>query len=174
MTPPKGVIDQIHQILSKFFWGNYSGVKGKHWVAWSDMCYPKREGGIDFRSLVDISHALFAKGASQIWKKMMRIRDEVEHEIWWQQKKGTASLWMDNWTKQGALYFTEPQGLNEEVEVKEMILNEQWNTSRLRQLKSEDMVKCILDNINPRMKGEDKHGGWATHKENSLLNQHFK
>ncbi|XP_049388499.1 uncharacterized protein LOC125852859 [Solanum stenotomum] len=87
---------------------------------------------------------------------MMRIRDEVEHEIWWQQKEGTASFWMDNWTKQGALYFTEPQGLNEEVEVKEMILNEQWNTSRLRQLIFEDMVKCIMDNINPRMKGEDK------------------
>jgi len=24
------------------------------------------------------------RGASQIWKKMMKVKEEVEHEIWWQ------------------------------------------------------------------------------------------
>uniref|UniRef100_M1BXK5 RNase H family protein n=1 Tax=Solanum tuberosum TaxID=4113 RepID=M1BXK5_SOLTU len=87
---------------------------------------------------------------------MMRIREEVEHEIWWQQKGGTASFWMDNWTKLGALYFIEPQGLNEEVEVKDMIQNEEWDIPRLRQMISEDMVNYIVENINPIMEGDDK------------------
>ncbi|WMV31014.1 hypothetical protein MTR67_024399 [Solanum verrucosum] len=46
MNPPKKIIAQLHQIFAKFFWGNTCNIKGKHWVAWSDMCYPKAEGGL--------------------------------------------------------------------------------------------------------------------------------
>ncbi|KAH0757927.1 hypothetical protein KY290_021420 [Solanum tuberosum] len=63
---------------------------------------------------------------------------------------------MDNWTKLGALYFIEPQGLDEEVKVKEMIQNAEWNIPRLRQIISEDMVEYIVVNINPVMEGVDK------------------
>ncbi|XP_059302291.1 uncharacterized protein LOC132054265 [Lycium ferocissimum] len=40
---------------------NTTGIKGKHWVAWEKMCLPKEEGGLAFRSLHDISKALFPK-----------------------------------------------------------------------------------------------------------------
>ncbi|KAH0681225.1 hypothetical protein KY284_022310 [Solanum tuberosum] len=63
---------------------------------------------------------------------------------------------MDNWTKLRALYFIEPQGLDEEVEVKEMIQNAEWNIPRLRQIISEDMVEYIVEKINPVMEGVDK------------------
>ncbi|KAG5575937.1 hypothetical protein H5410_056071 [Solanum commersonii] len=178
--------------FAKFFWGNYAGVRGKHWVAWSEMCYPKKEGGIGFRTLFDTSSTLFAKlwsifrtqkslwstfmwnkyckthhlilaynrGTSQAWRNMVRVREDVEHEIWWQQKEGTTSFWMDNWTKQGALYYIEPQRVDEEVEVKEMILNGQWNIARLRQLLSHDMVDCILENISLTMNTDDQDKAW--------------
>ncbi|KAG5602383.1 hypothetical protein H5410_033753 [Solanum commersonii] len=43
-------------------------------------------------------------------------------------------------------------GLNkEEVEVKEMIQNRQWDIARLSQLLSHDMVSCILKDISPNM-----------------------
>lgn len=33
----------------------------KYWVAWEEMCYPKDEGGLGFRSLFEIRKALQAK-----------------------------------------------------------------------------------------------------------------
>jgi len=132
MNPPKKVIEQIHQILPKFFWGNIRGIKGKHWVAWKDLCFLKEEGGIGFRSLHDINKAMFAKlwwnfrvstnslwetymwnkyckkmhpllvkssGASHVWRKMISMREEVEHDIWWQLKVGNSSFLFDNWTR---------------------------------------------------------------------------
>lgn len=140
MNPPKIIIAQLHQIFAKKNWGSTGSLKGKHWIAWEDMCFPKDEGGLGFRSLHDVNLALFAKlwwkfrtstsslwcsyignkyckrlhhvvvrstGASHVWRKMLSIREEVEHEIWWQLKAGNSSFWFDNWTKQGALYFTE-------------------------------------------------------------------
>lgn len=61
MNPLKGVIDQIHKIMEKFFGGRTGGLKGKHWIAWDSLCLPKEEGGIRFRSLHYVTDALFAK-----------------------------------------------------------------------------------------------------------------
>lgn len=38
---------------------------------------------------------------------MTDIREEVEHNIWWQLKGGNLIFWYDNWTKQGAVYYIE-------------------------------------------------------------------
>lgn len=35
--------------------------KSKHWVAGDKICFPKEEGGVEFRDLFDISKAMFAK-----------------------------------------------------------------------------------------------------------------
>ncbi|KAG5630121.1 hypothetical protein H5410_001838 [Solanum commersonii] len=125
--------------VCKVFLGSTGSLKRKHWVAWEDMCIPKEEEGLGFRSLHAVNNALFAKlwwnfrtstslwsnymgnkyckkrhptvsrsvGASHVWKKMVAIREEVEHEIWWQLKAGTSSFWFYNWTKQGALFYIE-------------------------------------------------------------------
>ncbi|XP_060182292.1 uncharacterized protein LOC132611952 [Lycium barbarum] len=34
-----------------------------------------------------------AKGAFPIWRKLVIVRELVEHQIWWQVKKGDSSLW---------------------------------------------------------------------------------
>lgn len=61
-------------------------------------------------------------GSSHVWNKMLEMRKEVEREIWWQLKSGISSFWYDNWTKQGALYFTEGETTGEEeIEVKPFI-----------------------------------------------------
>lgn len=41
-------------------------------------------------------------GASHVWRKMIKIREEIEHNIWWQIKSENESFWFDNWTKLGA------------------------------------------------------------------------
>ncbi|KAH0696182.1 hypothetical protein KY289_013664 [Solanum tuberosum] len=123
---------------------------------WNQACKRKTLGCM----VGDVLSKEGMRGASHAWRNMLRVREDVEHEIWWQQKEGTASFWMDNWTKQGALYYIEPQGVYEEMEVKEMILNGQWNIARLRQLLSHDMVDCILENISPTMNMDDQDKAW--------------
>lgn len=61
MNPPVRVINHLHRIFAKFLWANTIGAKNKHWVAWDKMCYPIKEGGLGWRSLHDVSKALFAK-----------------------------------------------------------------------------------------------------------------
>ncbi|XP_075101679.1 uncharacterized protein LOC142177113 [Nicotiana tabacum] len=34
----------------------------------------------------------------------LQMRDEVEHQVWWQLKNGNSYFWYDNWTGLGALY----------------------------------------------------------------------
>lgn len=43
------------------------------------------------------------KSGSMIWKKMVSIREEVEHKIWLQLKASNSNFWFDNWIKQGAV-----------------------------------------------------------------------
>ncbi|KAK6788076.1 hypothetical protein RDI58_016601 [Solanum bulbocastanum] len=88
--------------------------------------------------------------ASHVWKKMEAMREEVEHEIWWQLKAGTSSFWFDNWTKQGAFYYTEGESAwDEEIEVKEFIEEGSWNRRKLRDCLSEEMTEPIVNNILP-------------------------
>ncbi|KAG5595538.1 hypothetical protein H5410_036770 [Solanum commersonii] len=74
MNPPKRVIDQIHQIFANFFPGSLVCLKGKHWVAWENMCISKEEGGLGFRSLHEVNNALFEK-------------------LWWNFRVFVSSLW---------------------------------------------------------------------------------
>ncbi|XP_019223710.1 PREDICTED: uncharacterized protein LOC109205453 [Nicotiana attenuata] len=108
----------------------------KHWASWGTLCLPKYEGGLGFRSMHDISKALFVKlwwnfratdslwsafmrtkycmkinevivpwrRGSHMWRKMLQMRDEVEHQIWWQLKSGNSWFLFDNWTGLGRLY----------------------------------------------------------------------
>lgn len=56
--------------MAKFFWSKTVGLKGKHWIAWEDLCRSKDEGGVGLRSLHSIVDALFAK----LWWKFRTTR----------------------------------------------------------------------------------------------------
>ena len=76
----------------------------------------------------------------------------MEHEIWWQVKAGNSSLWYDNWTKQGALFFTEGESAQEEeLEVKEFIGNGSWKIEKLQEHISEEIISHIVKNIKPNI-----------------------
>ncbi|XP_060182976.1 uncharacterized protein LOC132612923 [Lycium barbarum] len=134
VNPPIRIIRRIHKMFAQFFWSNTIGGKSRHWVAWNKLCVPTPEGGLGFRSLHDVSLALFCKlwwnfrtkptlwsaymtnkycrkehaivvqwkQGSQTWKRMLEARDLIEHQIWWQVRKGDSQFWFDNWTGSGA------------------------------------------------------------------------
>nr|XP_016462864.1 PREDICTED: uncharacterized protein LOC107785952 [Nicotiana tabacum] len=52
---------KLHKMFARFYWSNSGNEKARHWASWDNMCLPKREGGLSFRSLHDLSKALFAK-----------------------------------------------------------------------------------------------------------------
>lgn len=80
----------------------------------------------------------------------MKVKEEVEHEIQWQIKFKLQISDFDNWTKRGAVYFLEDKPIaNEEAQVKDFILNGQWNREMLKATLSKEMVEYIIEHVNP-------------------------
>nr|XP_016435260.1 PREDICTED: uncharacterized protein LOC107761549 [Nicotiana tabacum] len=61
VNPPHYVINKIHKIFAQFFWSSTIRGNSRHWASWNSLCMPCDEGGIGFRSLHDVSRALFCK-----------------------------------------------------------------------------------------------------------------
>lgn len=73
MNPPKVVIDQIHKIMAKFFWGNTTGWKEEYWVARNRCAYQKRRRDW-FKVITSYYRGLFEK-------------------LWWNIRTSTNFLW---------------------------------------------------------------------------------
>nr|XP_016516046.1 PREDICTED: uncharacterized protein LOC107832693 [Nicotiana tabacum] len=73
LDPPKNILVHLHKIFARFFWSNKQEDRSRHWASWKNLCLPKYECGLGFRSLHDVSKALFAK-------------------LWWRFRT-TKSLW---------------------------------------------------------------------------------
>ncbi|XP_060190872.1 uncharacterized protein LOC132620196 [Lycium barbarum] len=94
--PPAGVLSQIHRLFAKFFWSNSVGNSSKHWVTWTALCYPQEEGGMGFKSLQDVSKALFSKlwwnfrTKQSLWRMYMSNKYlKKEHAVTVQWKRET-------------------------------------------------------------------------------------
>ncbi|KAG5627592.1 hypothetical protein H5410_012810 [Solanum commersonii] len=93
---------------------------------------------------------------------MIKVREEVEHNIWWQAKAGNLSFWFDNWTKLGALYYIEDiNNSEEEVDVREFIVDGQWNKLKLASYLSDmEIVQYICEEIRPSAEGGMDKAWW--------------
>ncbi|XP_059284936.1 uncharacterized protein LOC132038264 [Lycium ferocissimum] len=194
VNPPMGIIRQIHKMFAQFFWSNTIGGRSTHWVAWNKLCVPTPEGGLGFRSLHDVSLALFCKlwwnfrtkptlwsaymtnkycrkkhaivvlwkQGSQTWKRMLEARDLIEHQIWWQVRKGDSQFWFDNWTGLGALYYVIPGDTYDEriQNVKHVVVEGRWNREKLMEVLTKDIVDHIIENITPPREERDIDRSW--------------
>nr|XP_016433987.1 PREDICTED: uncharacterized protein LOC107760452 [Nicotiana tabacum] len=61
LDPPNNILVHLHKIFARFFWSNKQEGRSRHWASWQNLCLPKDEGGLGFRSLHDVSKTLFAK-----------------------------------------------------------------------------------------------------------------
>ncbi|KAG5605531.1 hypothetical protein H5410_027023 [Solanum commersonii] len=131
---------------------------------------PKNEGGLGFRLLTSSQkhwlknydgllerisswssfmwnkyckkhHLLMAKGtwASHACRKIFEIWKEVEHEIWWQLK---------------AREMKDRIMGEEEIEVKQLTVNGEWDIQSIRGLISKKMTEYIVKNIRTNIEEE--------------------
>lgn len=55
------------------------------------------------------------KGGSQLGKKMLEVRDEIEKDIWWKCQTWFANIQFENWTGLGPLYQVLPSEFNHDM-----------------------------------------------------------
>ncbi|KAL6569244.1 hypothetical protein OROMI_013758 [Orobanche minor] len=73
MDPPQYIIQDLEQIIARYFWGAVGPKRKTHWVSWRRICRPTSEGGLGIRSLSDMARAF-------------------SYKLWWRLRAGT-SLW---------------------------------------------------------------------------------
>jgi len=76
-------------------------------------------------------------GGSQVWKKMLQARELIAHQILWQTRNGSASLWHDNWTGLGDLYTITGDDFEWDetyVKVADLATQEEWNVDILNDI----------------------------------------
>ncbi|XP_075087590.1 uncharacterized protein LOC142169603 [Nicotiana tabacum] len=78
IDPPKNVIEHLHKAFARFFWSTKEESRSRHWTKWKNLCLPKEEGGVGFRSLHDVLKALFAK----LWWKFRTSKSLWSNFMW--------------------------------------------------------------------------------------------
>lgn len=58
---PDGLLDELHSILARFWWGANGAERKMHWHSWESLCLPKSMGGMGFRDVKILNQALLAK-----------------------------------------------------------------------------------------------------------------
>lgn len=92
------------------------------------------------------------RAGSHVRRKMLQMRDPMEHQIWWQLKSGNSFFWYDNWTGLGSLYHaTGSEHCCDEsiIHVNEVVEYGTWNKVLLRELLPNDIVDHIMESIAP-------------------------
>ena len=86
---PKGVLSCLEKIKRDFLWGGGNLEKKIHLVSWDIACFSKEKGGLGIRRLSIINRALlgkwvwrFAEEEYSIWKKVIRLKYQVEQGGW--------------------------------------------------------------------------------------------
>jgi len=74
---PNSLLDEIHSILSKFWWGSTDSRRRIHWRMSEDLCFPKVFGGVGFRNLKIFNEALLAK---QCWR-LLKQEESLLHQV---------------------------------------------------------------------------------------------
>ncbi|XP_060202424.1 uncharacterized protein LOC132630840 [Lycium barbarum] len=90
------------------------------------------------------------KEGSQLWKRMLEARDEMEQHTWWETKNGSSSLWFDNWTRLGPLIKLLQVGyqVNEDLEDVYAVLSEgKWDIDLLHTIVPEEIIDHIRSKL---------------------------
>ncbi|XP_019248338.1 PREDICTED: uncharacterized protein LOC109227594 [Nicotiana attenuata] len=113
-----------------FFWSSAVGGTSRHWASWTNLCLPYEEGGIGFRSLHDVSKALFSK----LWGNF-----RTKPSLW-------SSFVSQKYCKKHNANF----GVDESIQnVFEVVQNGAWDIDKLLEVLPKDLAMHIVEKISP-------------------------
>lgn len=78
LSPTK--VKQIERYLARFYRGQADGKQRYHWSSWTNLCYPKEEGGVGFRYIMDVSKSFAVKRwwrfrtSRSVWAEFLRVK----------------------------------------------------------------------------------------------------
>ncbi|GJT73659.1 RNA-directed DNA polymerase, eukaryota, reverse transcriptase zinc-binding domain protein [Tanacetum coccineum] len=85
----KSVINEIEKMFKKFLWNSEESCKGKSKVAWMDLCKPKDQGGLGFKSLELWNKTLLVKHLwnvasrkESLWVKWINVVKLKKRSVW--------------------------------------------------------------------------------------------
>lgn len=102
---PKGVLEKIRRICSKFLWAGNKESSTLPWVAWEKVARPKDLGGWEIKSLPDFRLSLAAKSGwrlikmENLWTRTVKIKyiDPAPLEEWIRNpnkpQKNASAIW---------------------------------------------------------------------------------
>lgn len=68
----------IPELTSNYWWSGSKSSRGIHWLKWSKLCSPKKQGGLGFRNILLFNQALLAK---QAWKFVHNTNSLAYHVL---------------------------------------------------------------------------------------------
>ncbi|GKB64967.1 hypothetical protein Tco_0921153 [Tanacetum coccineum] len=85
----KSVINEIEKMFKNFLWNSEESCKGKSKVAWMDLCKPKDQGGLGFKSLELWNKTLLVKHLwnvasrqESLWVKWINVVKLKKMSVW--------------------------------------------------------------------------------------------
>ncbi|XP_060177891.1 uncharacterized protein LOC132607832 [Lycium barbarum] len=103
------------------------------------------------------------KGGSQVWKRMIEARDQVDQQIWWEPRNGECDVWEDNWTKLGSLKQVIPPDFQIDTSIEEVshFFNaEGWDVQELHKKLPSNVCDHILQELSIVEHSEEKDKAW--------------
>ncbi|PKA54867.1 putative mitochondrial protein [Apostasia shenzhenica] len=74
---PTTLCMEIENMLARFWWRNSSTSQGIHWCRWSELCKPKSQGGLGFKSLIIFNLALLGKQ----WWRLLTDQNSLMYKV---------------------------------------------------------------------------------------------
>nr|XP_016475728.1 PREDICTED: uncharacterized protein LOC107797360 [Nicotiana tabacum] len=145
LDPPNSILGHLHTTFSRFIWSIKEEGRSRHWASWQNLCLPKEEGGLGFRSLNDVSRALFAK----LWWRFRTTKSLWSNFMWNKYCKtelptvvhfrGGSHVWRQ--------MLNAREEVEHEIEVAELRQGEAWDDQLLDQTFNEEIAEHIRLNV---------------------------
>ncbi|KAK1367590.1 hypothetical protein POM88_033682 [Heracleum sosnowskyi] len=142
---PDGIVDDIHAILARFWWGNKGSAKSMHWYIWDKMLLKAR-----YFKNSDVIKSNRGHDPIYTWRSIWGLKSLLLEGLKWRVGNGTSiCVWDDIWlpgtnSKIGPLPNTNSDS---ELRVSDLIDydNGKWNSGLINELFGEDERASVLD-----------------------------
>ncbi|XP_075086412.1 uncharacterized protein LOC107828724 [Nicotiana tabacum] len=145
LDPPNSILGHLHKTFARFFWSTKEEGRSRHWASWQNLFLPKEEGALGFRSLNDVSRALFAK----LWWRFRTTKSLWSNFMWnkYCKKEPPTVVHFRGGSHVWRQMLNAREEVEHEIEVAELRQGETWDDQLLDQTFNEEIAEHIRLNV---------------------------